>query len=44
MKQYVGMARRAADFRQRYWSDVNLREAVWQIRDMPMARWRGAKP
>ena len=28
LKQYVGMARRSADFRMRYWSDVNLKESV----------------
>lgn len=28
LKQYIGMARRGADFRQRFWADVNLREAV----------------
>ena len=28
LKQFVGQAKRGADFRQRYWSDVNLREGV----------------
>ena len=28
LKQYIGMARRSADFRMRYWSDVNLKESV----------------
>ena len=28
LKQYVGQARRGANFRLRYWSDVNLSEAV----------------
>ena len=28
LKQFVGMARRGADFRLRYWSDVDLRNAV----------------
>ena len=28
LKQYIGQARRGADFRQRYWSDVNLETAV----------------
>ena len=28
LKQYVGLARRGADFRQRYWSDVDLKSGV----------------
>lgn len=28
LKSYIGMARRGADFQQRYWSDVNLRDGV----------------
>ena len=28
LKQYVGMARRSADFKMRYWADVNLKESV----------------
>ena len=28
LKQYVGASRRGADFRMRYWADVNLSEAV----------------
>ena len=28
LRQYVSMARRAADFRMRYWADVNLEDAV----------------
>ncbi|CAE7350766.1 RE1 [Symbiodinium sp. CCMP2592] len=28
LKQYVGQARRGADFRQRYWADVDLRNCV----------------
>ena len=28
LKQYVGQARRGADFRLRYWSDIDLRRAV----------------
>eukprot|EP00438_Fugacium_kawagutii_P008061 Skav219569 [mRNA] locus=scaffold3203:12014:25029:+ [translate_table: standard] len=28
LKQYVGLARRGADFKRRYWSDVNLSKAI----------------
>ncbi|CAJ1341757.1 unnamed protein product [Effrenium voratum] len=28
LRQYVGQARRAADFRMRYWADVNLQDSV----------------
>ena len=28
LKQFVGQAKRGADFKQRYWSDVNLRDGV----------------
>ena len=28
LKQYIGLARRGADFRMRYWKDVDLRNGV----------------
>ena len=31
LKQYVGASRRGADFRMRYWADVNLQKPSWCI-------------